>query len=183
MTTQTLDSLFARLEAARNDGSVLPPVERWHPERSGDSHITIARDGRWYYRDSLIQRPEMVRLFSTILRRDDDGYVLVTPAEKLAVQVEDAPFVATAVERRGEGDSMDLAFLTNVGDVVVADADHRIEVRAGERGPKPYLHVRAGLEALIARPVYYELVELARERVPGQYSVVSAGTQFMLGEL
>src|SRR5258705_8725372 len=121
------ESLFARLATASS--AKLPPVSRWHPERSGSSGMRIGRDGRWYYLNSEIRRPEMVRLFSTILRRDDDGIHLVTPAEKLAIEIEDAPFVAVDMESRGEGANQTLVFLTNVDDLVVADSAHPIELR------------------------------------------------------
>ncbi|NJN51500.1 MAG: DUF1285 domain-containing protein [Gammaproteobacteria bacterium] len=166
----------------RRATEALPPVARWHPERSGDSDIAIDRHGQWHYRGSLISRPEMVRLFSTILRRDTDGFVLVTPVEKLYVAVEDAPFIATALEQRGTADAAELAFLTNVGDVVIADREHPIDVRVGEKGPKPYVRVRGGLDALIARPVYYALIALGEEREPGRLSVMSAGCRFTIGD-
>ena len=146
---------IARLaEAAR-----LPPVHSWNPERCGDSAMRIARDGTWYHEGSPIGRPEMVRLFSTILRREPDGgFVLVTPAEKLAIIVEDAPFVAVEVKSEGGGRERSLAFRLNTGDAVIAGPAHRLRFAAG---PHPYVEVRAGLDALVARPVYYELAELA----------------------
>jgi hypothetical protein len=160
----------------------LPPVETWNPARCGDSAMRIAREGTWFHEGSPIGRPAMVRLFSTILRREPDGgFVLVTPAEKLDIEVEDAPFVAVEAKSEGEGPGRTLAFRLNTGDVVVAGPDHPIRfdgdshfsARPGQvdsgprksdcphRCPRPYLHVRGGLEALIARPVYYELAELA----------------------
>ena len=140
----------------------LPPVESWHPERSGDSAMRIARDGRWYHEGDPITRPNMIRLFSTILRREADGsHVLVTPAEKLSILVDDAPFVAVEVKSEGEGSGRRLAFRLNTGDLVVAGSDHPL--RFGQRGgePAPYLAVRGGMEALIARAAYYELAEMA----------------------
>jgi hypothetical protein len=137
----------------------LPPVDKWHPVHCGDSAMRIARDGTWYHEGSPIGRPEMVRLFSTILRREPGGgFVLVTPAEKLDILVEDAPFVAVELRHEGEGEARRLAFRLNTGDVVIAGPAHGLRF---EQGPQPYLHVRAGLDALIARPVYYELAELA----------------------
>ncbi len=177
----SIDSLFARIEASRGDRP-LPPVDAWHPDRSGESHLKIDRNCHWYYRGSLIARPAMVRLFSTILRRDDDGFVLVTPAEKLTIEVEDAPFLATAVEQRGAGESRQLAFLTNVGEVIIADAQHPITVRETSAGPKPYLRVRGRLDALISRPVYYELVAMGEQHEPHRLSIMSAGARFSLGE-
>ncbi len=149
---------IAALAAARR----LPPVEHWHPERCGDSEMRIARDGSWYHQGAPIQRPEMVRLFASILRREPDGgYVLVTPAEKLDIAVEDAPFVAVALSTEGEGPARRLAFRLNTGEPVVAGPDHPLRIEAHADGPRPYVQVRPGLDARIARPVYYELAEIA----------------------
>ncbi len=152
----------------------LPPVEQWHPSHCGHSDMRIARDGTWYHQGSPIGRQPMVRLFSTILRREaDGGYVLVTPAEKLTIEVEDAPFVAVEMKAEGAGDAMKLAFRLNTGDLVSADDTHRLRFAQGENGPRPYLHVRGGLEALIARPIYYDIANLALETpgdVPGIWS-------------
>jgi hypothetical protein len=149
-------------EAAKQaPGRGLPPVHLWNPAHSGEIDIRIRKDGAWLHEGAVIGREALVRLFSTILRKDPDGIYLVTPVEKLRIAVEDAPFVATRVDRAGEG----LRFLTNVGDEVDAGPEHAIRVEMDEGGePRPYLHVRGGLEALIARPVFYELVELAEER-------------------
>jgi hypothetical protein len=137
----------------------LPPVEKWNPTHCGDSEMRIARDGTWFHQGSPIGRPAMVRLFSAILRRESDGsFVLVTPVEKLSIQVEDAPFVAVEVKSEGEGRARRLAFRLNTGDAVIAGPDHALRF---ESGPHPYLEVRAGLDALVARPVYYELAEWA----------------------
>jgi hypothetical protein len=140
----------------------LPPVEKWNPVHCGDSEMRIARDGTWFHQGSPIARPAMVRLFSTILRREPDGrFVLVTPAEKLDIAVEDAPFVAVELRAEGAGEAMSLAFRLNTGDVVIAGPDHPLRFDSGPEGPHPYLEVRPGLDALVARPVYYELAELA----------------------
>ncbi|HEX8124036.1 MAG TPA: DUF1285 domain-containing protein [Allosphingosinicella sp.] len=140
----------------------LPPVEKWNPTHCGDSEMRIARDGTWFHQGSPIGRQAMVRLFSTILRREPDGrFVLVTPVEKLDIEVEDAPFVAVELKAEGEGESGSLAFRLNTGDLVVAGPDHPMRFEAGPEGPHPYLRVRGGLDALVARPVYYELAELA----------------------
>src|SRR3954471_18809430 len=140
----------------------LPPVESWNPNYCGASGMRIARDGTWYHEGSPIGRAAMVRLFSTILRREPDGgYVLVTPVEKLDIHVEDAPFVAVEMKSEGEGRERSLAFRLNTGDLVVAGPDHQLRFAEGEDGPHPYLHVRGGLEALVARSVSYELAELA----------------------
>jgi len=123
-----------------------------------------------------------VRLFSTVLRKDPDGFHLVTPVEKMRITVEDAPFIAVRVDKAANG----LTFLTNVGDVVIAGPDNaiRVEMEAKTGEPRPYLHVRRGLEALIARPVFYELVEMAQERdTPAgpELGVISDGVWFPLG--
>ena len=157
----------------------LPPVERWEPDHCGTSGMRIARDGTWFHEGSPIGRQAMVRLFSTILRREPDGsFVLVTPVEKLDIEVEDAPFVAVELKSEGEGERRNLAFRLNTGDLLVAGPEHPLrfaEPAQGpeDEGPRPYLLVRSGLEALIARPVYYELAELALAeggRPPGLWS-------------
>jgi len=139
----------------------LPPVHLWNPAHCGDIDIRIRKDGVWFHEGSPIGREALVRLFSTILRRDPDGFHLVTPVEKMKIVVEDAPFIAVRVDRVGEA----LRFLTNVGDEVEAGPENaiRVEEDAATGEPRPYLHVRRGLEALIARPVFYELVEMAAE--------------------
>lgn len=135
----------------------LPPVEQWNPARCGDSGMRIARDGSWFHEGRPITRPAMVRLFSNILRLEADGsYVLVTPVEKLDIEVEDAPFVAVELRTEGEGNARSLAFRLNTGDIVIAGPDHPLRF-----GAHPYLSVRSGLDALLARPVYYELAEIA----------------------
>jgi hypothetical protein len=158
----------------------LPPVEKWHPTHCGDSRMRIARDGTWYHEGSPIGRAAMVRLFSTILRREPDGgFVLVTPAEKLDIEVEDAPFVAVELKSEGEGKERRLAFRLNTDDVIVAGPEHRLRFEAG---PHPYVEVRAGLDALVARPVYYELAEIALEEDASPPGVWSESVFFPLGE-
>ena len=148
----------ARLAAEQK----LPPVEKWNPSHCGDSEMRIARDGTWFHQGSPIGRPAMVRLFSTILRREPDGgYVLVTPVEKLDIDVEDAPFTAVEMKAEGSGKDARLAFRLNTGDLVTAGPEHGLRFAEGPDGPRPYLHVRGGLEALVARPVFYELAEMA----------------------
>ncbi|HEY1145917.1 MAG TPA: DUF1285 domain-containing protein [Allosphingosinicella sp.] len=149
---------IARLAEERK----LPPVDQWNPPHCGHSGMRIARDGSWHHEGAPIRRPAMVRLFSTILRREGNGsFVLVTPVEKLDIEVEDAPFLAVELKSEGEGAARTLAFRLNTGDVIVAGPDHPL--RFDERGdePRPVLAVRPGLDALIARPVYYELADIA----------------------
>ncbi len=168
---------IARLAEARR----LPPVEQWNPSHCGDSAMRIARDGTWYHEGSPIGRPAMVRLFSSILRREADGsYVLVTPVEKLEIAVEDAPFVAVELRTEGSGRDRMLAFRLNTGDLVVAGPANRLRLDAREDGPLPYLAVRAGLEARLARPVYYELAEIALAEGAQPPGVWSGGTFFAL---
>lgn len=168
--------------AALAEAKKLPPVDRWNPAHCGDSAMRIARDGTWFHEGSPIGRPAMVRLFSTILRREPDGrHVLVTPVEKLDIHVEDAAFVAVEVKSEGEGDARRLAFRLNTGDVVVAGPEHRLRFDAGADGPHPYLHVRGGLEALVARPVYYELAEMAIAEGGDTPGLWSDGAFFRLG--
>lgn len=140
----------------------LPPVDSWNPSHCGDSEMRIARDGTWFHQGSPIGRPAMVKLFSTILRREaDGGYVLVTPVEKLDIAVEEAPFIAVEVKSEGAGRDRRLAFRLNTDDLVVAGPEHPLRIETREDGPYPFLLVRKGLEALIARQVYYELANLA----------------------
>jgi hypothetical protein len=167
----------ARLAEAKK----LPPVESWAPEHCGDSFMRIARDGTWYHEGSPIGRPAMVRLFSTILRREPDGsYVLVTPVEKLDIEVEDAPFLAVEMKSEGEGRDRKLAFRLNTGDLIVAGPKHRLRFAGGKDGPHPTLHVRGGLEALVVRSVYYELAELALAEGAEPSGLWSDGTFFAL---
>ena len=171
------NSLEASARAASKGG--LPPVHLWNPPFCGDLDIRIARDGTWFYLGTPIGRPALVRLFSTILKLEDGKYFLVTPVEKVGITVDDAPFVA--VDFQAEGD--DLVFETNVGDRVRAGPDHRIRVeRDPETGePAPYVHVRAGLEALIDRKSFYRLGDLGRHQTVADtewFGVTSGGAFF-----
>lgn len=163
------------------DEQKLPPVDKWNPSHCGDSEMRIARDGTWYHQGTPIGREAMVRLFSTILRREPSGgYVLVTPVEKLDIVVEDVPFVAVEVKIDGEGPATRLTFRLNTGDLVTAGPDHPLRFTEGTDGPRPYLHVRGGLEALVARPVYYELAERALADAAERPGVWSGGAFFPL---
>jgi len=160
----------------------LPPVEQWNPTHCGDSEMRIARDGSWFHQGSPIGRPAMVRLFSTILRREPDGrFVLVTPVEKLDIAVDDAPFVAVEMKAEGNGAAARLAFRLNTGDFVTAGPDHPLRFAEGADGPRPYLHVRGGLEALVARAVYYDLADRAIADDAARPGVWSDGAFFPLG--
>lgn len=168
---------IARLAAEKK----LPPVAQWNPAHCGDSDMRIARDGTWFYQGSPIGRPAMVRLFSTVLRREPDGrHVLVTPVEKLDIAVEDAPFLAVELKSEGEGRVRSLAFRLNTGDLVVAGPERPLSIRQCEDGPHPYLHVRGGLEARLVRSVYYELAELALAEAAHPLGLWSDGAFFAL---
>ncbi len=174
-----LAGVAAAVEGVRAKGR--PPVHLWNPTHCGEIDIVIRRDGVWMHEGSPIGREALVRLFASVLRLDPDGYHLVTPAEKLKITVEDAPFRAVRVDREGEA----LRFLTDVGDVVEADAEHaiRVETDPDTGEPAPYLHVRRGLEARLTRPVFYELVEMAAPRlIDGveRMAVASHGAVFPL---
>lgn len=175
-----LEGVVAAAKQAPSRG--LPPVHLWNPSHCGDIDIRIRRDGVWFHEGTPIGREALVRLFSTVLRKDPDGFHLVTPVEKMRITVEDAPFIAVRVDRVGEA----LRFLTNVGDEVEAGPDNAIRVDADPKTgePRPYLHVRRGLEARINRPVFYELVEMARERPTPEgprLGVESNGAWFPVG--
>ena len=162
---------IAAAARAASKGRGLPPVHKWNPPDCGDLDMRIARDGTWFYLGTPIGRAELVRLFSTILRRDGDRYVLVTPVEKVGIQVDDAPFVAVDFEVEGQGEAQVLRFLTNVGDATEAgpDAPIRVERDAATGEPSPYVLVRDRLEALIDRKSFYRLVEIGvHHKVEGQ---------------
>ncbi|WP_025128711.1 DUF1285 domain-containing protein [Pseudomonas sp. PH1b] len=164
----------------------LPPVHLWNPDFCGDIDMRIARDGTWYYLGTPIGRKPMVKLFSTILRRDGDDYFLVTPVEKVGIKVDDAPFVAVTLEVEGQGESQVLRFSTNVDEQVQAAEQHplRVLIDPVTQEPAPYILVRHNLEALVHRNVFYQLVELAQVRViNGQnwLGVWSCGVFFPIG--
>ena len=157
-----LDQLLQATKAADRAGG-LPPVHLWDPPFCGDMDMEIRRDGTWFHEGTPIGRAPLVRLFSTILKREGDDYFLVTPVEKLRIRVQDAPFVAQDfdVAAQGQGAAQAITFTTNVGDRVIAGPDHAIRVIRDAGGePSPYVHVRAGLEALIDRKSFYRLVDL-----------------------
>lgn len=174
---------LASLQREIAAGRKLPPVEKWHPAHCDDIDIRIARDGIWFHQGTPIGRRELVRLFSTILRKDPDGYVLVTPAEKLRIRVDDVPFLAVLLSVEGEGNAQRLLFTTNVGDDVVAGEDHEIRVELDEEsgGPAPYIHVRGGIDARISRNVFYQLADIAVPGDKGVLGVWSEGVFFPLG--
>lgn len=179
ITTPSAESLA---EVARQAGTKgLPPVHKWNPAFCGDLDMRITRDGTWLYLGTPIGRPELVRLFSTILKREGDSYFLVTPAEKVGITVDDAPFVAVDFEAGGEGKMQNLLFETNVGDKVLAGPENPIRVeRDAQTGePSPYVMVRDGLEALIDRKSFYRLVEIGAQH-DGWFGLWSGGAFFRI---
>lgn len=159
-----------------------PPVEKWNPPYCGDIGMRICSDGTWMYQGSPIGRKPLVRLFSTVLRKDADGRTyLVTPAEKVDVQVDDAPFLGVEMQVEGEGRDQVLTFRTNVDDIVRCGLANplRFVVEAAAGGLKPYLLVRGRLEALLTRALYYDLVELAVEE-EDDLVIWSGGGRFVL---
>ena len=178
--TGALEALMSRAVA----GGGLPPVDRWDPPHCGDLDIRIARDGLWYYLGTPIGRERLVRLFSTVLRREADGrYYLVTPVEKIGIAVDDVPFIAVELHAEGTGGDLALTLRTNVGDVVAVGEDHplRFEPEPETGGVQPYVRVRGGLDARLARPLLYQLVDLgATATVDGEawFGVRSRGRFF-----
>ncbi|MFD3190033.1 DUF1285 domain-containing protein [Sedimentitalea sp. HM32M-2] len=158
--TPSAEGIAASVRATKGRG--LPPVHLWNPPFCGDLDMRIARDGTWFYLGTPIGRFELVRLFSSILKREDGKYFLVTPVEKVGIVVDDAPFVAVDFERQGAGREQVLTFTTHVGDTATAGPEHPIRVsRVPDTGePSPYVLIRADLEALIDRKSFYRLVEL-----------------------
>ena len=174
LATLSLPEIAALVEQQR-----LPPVDRWNPVHCGDSEMRIARDGTWFHQGSPIGRPAMVRLFSTILRREQDGgYVLVTPVEKLDIAVDDLPFLAVELKAEGSGRDTSLAFRLNTGAFVTADETHPIAFADGPDGPLPSILVRGGLSARIVRSVYYDLAARAIDEGGSPAGVWSGGAFF-----
>ena len=155
---QSLADLAAAIDARRGP----PPVEQWNPEHCGHSGMRIARDGSWFHHGSRINRPAMTRLFSTVLRREPDGsHVLVTPVEKLIIDVEATAFRATQMTMAGEGEHRRIGLTLDSGDALIVGADHPLTLVEMPDGPSPRVAVRFGLEAELSRPLYYELAEIA----------------------
>ncbi|MFY0594968.1 MAG: DUF1285 domain-containing protein [Cognatishimia sp.] len=184
MSTQNIVNLSAdgiAASAKKAKGRGLPPVHLWNPPFCGDLDIQILKDGTWIHEGGKINRPEMVKLFSSILRKEGESYFLVTPVEKVGITVEDVPFVATGFTLSGDGKDQVLTFKTHVGDEVTASGQHpiRVELDSNTGEPSPYVMVRAGLEARIDRKTFYRMVELGTEK-DGWFGVYSGGTFFSL---
>ena len=182
MSTESPADRFAELLALSRTGKRLP-VERWHPSHCGHSDMRIAADGTWFHAGSPIGRKELVVLFSSILRREADGsHVLVTPVEKLDIDVEDAPFIAVDADWEGEGEERRILFRLNTEEVVACGPDHALDVQiAGDGTPRPYLHVRAGLLALVGRATFYRLADLALAEGHDPPGLWSDGAFFAFG--
>lgn len=182
MTTDQRDASnpLRGLQEASKASRGLPPVHLWNPPFCGDIDMRIAADGTWFYMNSPIGRKPLVKLFSSVLRLDPDGkYYLVTPVEKCGIRVDDAPFTAIRMAVEGGGRDQQIRFETNVDEDVMADADHplRFAVEKGTDGLKPYVMVRSGLEALVSRALFYDLV--AAGTVEGDwFGVWSSGSFF-----
>jgi hypothetical protein len=179
----TLDGLVNNARGASQKGP--PPVHLWNPPFCGDLDMRIGSDGTWYYLKTPIGRPALVKLFASVLKREDDKYFLVTPVEKCGITVDDAPFMAVEMRVEDDGGGRVLHFRTNVDDWVSCGPEHalRFEVEPGTGGLKPYLHVRRDLWAKVSRALFYDLVELGEERdVEGEamFGVVSGGAFFAM---
>jgi len=178
----SLEQLLAALKREAGSGDkALPPVDKWNPAHCGEIGMEILRDGTWRHEGARITRESLVKLFASILRKDPDGETwLVTPAEKIRVSVEDAPFLAVRVDRAGEGRDQTLAFTTNMGDVTPLDAAHPLRVSfAADGEPRPYVLVRGRLEARILRAPWSELAAWGEMR-EGGWGVWSAGVWWEL---
>ena len=168
-----LSRLSAALGEAKGRGAA--PVERWNPAYCGEIDMRIEADGTWFYMGTPIGRPALVKLFASVLRKDPERFVLVTPVERVGIAVADAPFAAVELAVSGEGDARTIAFRTNVDDLVEVGPDHPLRFEADEDGGvKPYVLVRGGLWARVTRALTYDLVDLGEER-GGVYGVAAAG--------
>jgi uncharacterized protein len=191
--SQGLEGLMAAAKRAADDAAgtntkekALPPVHLWNPPFCGDLDMRIGSDGTWYYMGTPIGRPALVRLFSTILKREAGAYFLVTPVEKVGIRVDDAPFLAVEMQNESADRGRLLRFRTNVDDWVVCDSQHRLRFEpAADGGLAPYLHVRNGLWAKVTRALYYDLVDMGEEQVvDGQemFGVTSSGEFFPMAD-
>jgi hypothetical protein len=186
---QGLEGLTAAASAAANAGIAgkgLPPVHLWNPPFCGDLDMRIAGDGTWFYMGTPIGRPALVRLFSSILKREEGKHFLVTPVEKVGIRVDDAPFLAVEMLREDAAGGRLLRFRTNVDDWVTCDSSHRLRFEAAaDGGLTPYLHVRADLWAKVTRALYYDLVDMGEERVVDghpMFGVASGGEFFAMAD-
>jgi hypothetical protein len=174
---QSLAALAAAIDARGGP----PPVDRWNPDHCGHSEMRIAADGTWFHQGTPIARPAMVRLFSSVLRREPDGsHVLVTPVEKLTIDVDRTPFRATQMTMEGDGESRCIGLTLDSGDALIVGPDHPLTLVDTPEGPSPRVLVRFGLEAELARPLYYELAEIALAEGQNPPGIWSGGRFFPL---
>lgn len=160
------------------DSAKLPPVESWRPERVGQIDIRVKADGTWLHDGTEIRRKSIAKIFSTILRLEDDTYYLVTPVEKLKIQVDDAPFLAVDMEASGTGEEQDILFKTNMDEVVLLDEAHSLTIENTDAGLRPYIEVRNGLRARILSDVFYRLADLVENPDSEPMYLWSAGERF-----
>ncbi len=181
---QRLEGLTQAAHGAAAKG--LPPIHLWNPPFCGDLDMRIASDGTWFYLGTPIGRPALVRLFSTVLKREDGKYFLVTPVEKVGIRVDDVPFMAVEMAQEGEGAARKLSFRTNVDDWVPCNREHRLRFEAAaDGGLTPYLHVRSDLWAKVTRALYYDLVEMGEELIVDgreMFGVMSNGEFFAMAD-
>jgi len=180
-----LDQILASIQSTE---STQAKRREWNPRHQGEIDIRIAADGSWHHEGRRFQRDSMVKLFAGLLRREQDDYYLVTPAERLRIEVEDAPFVAVLVEQIDDNGMPAIVFTTNIGESIVVDHAHglRIDIDADTQEPRPYLHLRDGLEALISRSAFYDLLNLAYEiecNGAACLAITSMGQEFKLGNI
>ena len=178
-----LDQLLTNIEQAESSSYA---NKNWQPAHVGEIDIQIKANGQWFHEGRPFQRLALVKLFASVLRREGNTHYLVTPGEKLAIQVDDAPFVATTMELMGSSDHQALMFTTTLGDSIIADEQHpiRVETDPVTLQPRPYIHFRNGLDALISRSAFFDLASMAQEveRNGGNYLIVhSMGAEFSLG--
>jgi len=178
-----LDQILADIESSE---ATFTARRDWNPRNQGEIDIRIAADGTWFHEGRQFKRDSMVKLFAGILRREGEAYYLVTPAEKLRIQVDDAPFVATLVERIEENGQQAIVFTTNTGEKIIVDRDHpvRVDIDGDNNQPRPYVHFREGLDALISRSAFYDLLNFADESSRdgvAYLSISSMGEEFELG--
>lgn len=156
----------------------LPPVDSWHPEREGQIDIRIRADGTWLHDGTVIRRKSIARIFSTILRREDEFYYLVTPIEKLKIQVDDVPFLVIDMEASGAGKEQRVLFKTNMDEVIPLDNAHALTIENTDAGPRPYIEVRSRLCARVLSDVFYRLADLVEDPETDPLYLWSAGSRF-----
>ena len=178
MSDQSLDDWYKTLQESQLTKRGLPPVEKWNPPLSGDIDIRITRQGTWFHEGGEIKRQPLVTLFSSILKRENDDYFLVTPEEKWRIAVDDVPFFFTELRVEHKGDTQALVFSSSTGDLVIADQAHplRVVVDGASGEPSPYVLLRGGMEGLLSRSVYYQLADICETRQEGGQEVLGVSS-------